>query len=117
MRNLLKETSPEIKSASASCLSFRHTHSFQTNLLGLPDVADEKQPGEPAALTALRDKLDAAIRSRRDWKTFGKALQTGTEDLLKNKDRLAATDHNYPWIDLAEARSEGIMPIPYLAAP
>jgi hypothetical protein len=86
---------------------------LETTILGVPDVADEKRPADPAALTALRDKLDGAIKSRRDWKTFAKAIQTGTEDLLKNKEKLDAADASYQWIDLAEARIEGIMPIPY----
>lgn len=89
---------------------------LETTVLGLADVADEKKPGDPAALTALRDKLDPATKSRRDWKTFAKAIQVGTEDLAKNKEKLDAADANYQWIDLAEARSEGIMPIPYAAA-
>ena len=69
---------------------------LETTVLGLPDVADEKKPGEPAALTALRDKLDPAVRSRRDWKTFAKALQTGTEDLAKNKEEIEAADPKLP---------------------
>jgi hypothetical protein len=89
---------------------------LETTVLGLADVADEKKPSDPAALTALRDKLDTATKSRRDWKTFAKAIQVGTEDLLKNKEKLDAADTNYQWIDLAEARSEGIMPIPYAVA-
>ncbi|HYJ03704.1 MAG TPA: hypothetical protein VEX43_01115 [Chthoniobacterales bacterium] len=90
---------------------------LETTLLGVPDVADEKKAGEPAALTALRDKLDPAVRARRDWKTFAKALQTGTEDLAKNKEKIEAEDANYQWIDLADARADGIMPISYAAGP
>jgi len=86
---------------------------LETTVLGLPDAADEKKPTDPAALTALRDKLDVSVKSRRDWKTFAKAIQTGTEDLTKNKEKFAGADTTYQWIDLAEARSEGIMPIPY----
>jgi hypothetical protein len=89
---------------------------LETTVLGLPDVADEKKPADPAALNALRDKLDAPTKSRRDWKTFAKAIQVGTEDLTKNKEKIDAADANYQWIDLAEARAEGIMPIPYAAA-
>ena len=88
---------------------------LETTVIGLPDVADEKKPGEPAALTMLRDKLDATVRARRDWKTFAKALQAGTEDLTKNKEKMASADPQYQWIDLAEARADGIMPIPYTA--
>jgi hypothetical protein len=89
---------------------------LETTVIGLADVADEKKANDPAALSALRDKLDAAIKSRRDWKTFAKAVQVGTEDLMKNKEKFAGEDTTYQWIDLAEARTEGIMPIPYSAA-
>ena len=88
---------------------------LETTVLGLPDTTDEKKSTDPAALTALRDKLDPATRARRDWKTFAKAVQIGTEDLLKNKARIDAADPNYQWIDLAEARAQGIMPLPYSA--
>ena len=91
---------------------------LETTVIGLPDVADEKKPGEPASLTALRDKLEAAVRSRRDWKTFAKAIQVGTEDLTKNKPKIdQGGDPTYQWIDLSEARTQGIMPIPYSSAP
>ena len=90
---------------------------LETTVLGVADVADEKKAGEPPALTTLRDKLDPAVRARRDWKTFAKALQTGTEDLAKNKEKIEAADPKYQWIDLAEARADGIMPISYSAGP
>jgi hypothetical protein len=90
---------------------------LETTVIGLADVADEKKSGDPAALTTLRDKLDATTRTRRDWKTFAKAVQVATEDLTKNKEKLNAGDPTYQWIDLAEARTQGIMPIPYSAAP
>lgn len=88
---------------------------LETTVIGLPDVADEKKAGEPPALTTLRDKVDAGVRARHDWKTFAKAIQVGTEDLAKNKEKLDSDDPLYQWIDLAEARSRGIMPIPYSA--
>jgi hypothetical protein len=88
---------------------------LETTLLGVPEVTEEKKGDEPAALTALRDKLDAATKARHDWKTFAKAVQTGSEDLAKNKPKLEGEDPNYQLIDLAEARAEGIMPIPYSA--
>jgi hypothetical protein len=89
---------------------------LETTVLGLADVVDEKKSTDPAPLTALREKIDAATKSRRDWKTFAKAVEVGTEDLTKNKEQFAGTDTLYQWIDLAEARSQGIMPIPYAAA-
>lgn len=89
---------------------------LETTVLGLADVPDEKKPGDPPALTSLHDKLDATVKSRRDWKTFAKAIQVGTEDLTKNKEKFAGEDPAYQWIDVAEARSQGIMPIPFAAA-
>jgi hypothetical protein len=87
---------------------------LETTVIGLADVADEKKSDEPAALATLRDKVDAAVRSRRDWKTFAKAIQIGTDDLRKNKEKIdAGADATYQWIDLAEARSQGIMPISF----
>lgn len=50
---------------------------LETTVIGLPDVADEKKPGEPAAVRILRDKLEPGVRTRRDWKTFAKAVQAG----------------------------------------
>ena len=90
---------------------------LETTIIGLPDAAEEKKAGETPALTALRDKLDPALRGRRDWKTFAKALQTGTEDLAKNKEKIDAEDPNFQWIDVADARADGIMPISYSAGP
>lgn len=90
---------------------------LETTMIGIAEVTDEKKSGEPAALTMLRDKLDQKARDGRDWKTFAKAVQAGTEDLAKNKDKIHAGDANYQWIDLAEARSEGIMPISAADAP
>ncbi|MEN3370936.1 MAG: hypothetical protein V7609_3079 [Verrucomicrobiota bacterium] len=88
---------------------------LETTVIGLPEVADEKKAGESAALMVLRDKLEQNVRTRRDWKTFARAVQVGTEDLTKNKEKFKAADPSYQWIDLAEARTEGIMPIPYIA--
>src|SRR3954464_10292625 len=89
---------------------------LETTVIGLPDVADEKKPGDPAALTTLREKLDPTVRARRDWKTFAKAVQAGSEDLAAQKAKLDAADPLYQWIDLAEARAQGIMPISYSPA-
>lgn len=89
----------------------------ETTVIGLPDVADEKKPDEPAALGLVREKLEQKVRDGRNWKTFAKAVQVGTEDLAKNREKINAGDPNYQWIDLAEARADGIMPLSYSAKP
>jgi hypothetical protein len=88
---------------------------LETTAIGVANATDEEKSDEPKALTTLRGKLDEKARGGRDWKTFAKAIQIATDDLEKNKEKFESIDPNYQLIDLDEARSEGIMPIPYTA--
>jgi hypothetical protein len=90
---------------------------LETTAIGVADATDTERDDDPAVLKALRKKLDAKVRGEKDWKTFAKALQIGTDDLKKNKEQFEGTDPAYQLIDLDEARSQGIMPLPYTAAP
>jgi hypothetical protein len=88
---------------------------LETTLIGATNATDEEKSGEPASLTSLRGKLDDKTRASKDWRTFAKAIQIATADLEKNKEKFEVEDANYQLIDLEEARSEGIMPIPYVS--
>ena len=88
---------------------------LETTAIGVQNATDEEQSGDPKALTTLRGKLDEKARGGRDWKTFAKAVQIATDDLEKNKENFDGNNANYQLIDLDEARTEGIMPIPYTA--
>ena len=88
---------------------------LETTAIGVANATEEEKSDEPKALTALRGKLDEKARGGRDWKTFAKAIQIATDDLEKNKDNFEGNNANYQLIDLDEARTEGIMPIPYTA--
>ena len=88
---------------------------LETTAIGVQNATDEEKSDDPKALTALRGKLDEKTRGGRDWKTFAKAVQIATDDLEKNEDNFEGDNANYQFIDLDEARSEGIMPIPYNA--
>jgi hypothetical protein len=90
---------------------------LETTVIGAANATDEELSGDPKALTALRGKLDEKVREGKDWKTFARAIQIATDDLEKNKEKFEANDPNYQLIDLDEARTEGIMPIPYTAGP
>jgi hypothetical protein len=90
---------------------------LETTVIGAANAADEELSGDPKALTSLRGKLDEKVRGGKDWKTFARAIQIATDDLEKNKDKFESNDPNYQLIDLDEARTEGIMPIPYTAGP
>jgi hypothetical protein len=90
---------------------------LETTVIGAANATDEELSGDPKALTALRGKLDEKVREGKDWKTFARAIQIATDDLEKNKDKFESNDPNYQLIDLDEARTEGIMPIPYTAGP
>jgi hypothetical protein len=85
---------------------------LETTVIGSQNASDAEKEGEPASLTALRGKLDDSVRETREWKTFARAIQIASEDLEKNKEKFDVGDPNYQMIDLDEARSEGIMPIP-----
>jgi hypothetical protein len=90
---------------------------LETTAIGAADATDAERDDDPAALKALRKKLDAKVRGEKDWKTFAKAIQIGTDDLKKNEKQFESTDPTYQLIDLDEARDKGIMPLPYVAAP
>ena len=85
---------------------------LETTVIGLPKATDEAVEGEPAALTALREKLDDEVKETRAWGTFARAIQIASADLAQNAEKFDAGDPGYQMIDLDEAREEGIMPIP-----
>lgn len=88
---------------------------LETTVIGAANAKDEEKSGDPAVLTTLRGKLDEKAREEKAWKTYARALQVATDDLEKNKANFEGENANYQWIDLDEARTEGIMPIPYSA--
>jgi hypothetical protein len=88
---------------------------LETTVIGSGGATDEEKEGEPEALTSLRGKLDETVRETRAWKTFARAIQIASSDLETNKEKFDAGNPSFQMIDLDEARSEGIMPIP--AAP
>jgi len=85
---------------------------LETTVIGLPKATDEAVEGEPAALTALREKLDDEVKETRAWGTFARAIQIASANLAQNAEKFDAGDPGYQMIDLDEAREEGIMPIP-----
>lgn len=85
---------------------------LETTVIGVQNATDEEKSGDPKALTSLRGKLDEKARGEKAWKTFAKAIQIATDDLEKNKDNFEGNNAAYQFIDLDEARTEGIMPIP-----
>lgn len=88
---------------------------LETTMIGAANAADEERSDDPKALTSLRGKLDEKVRGEKNWKTFARAIQIATDDLEKNKTNFEGNNANYQLIDLDEARTEGIMPIPYAA--
>jgi len=90
---------------------------LETTALGVADATDTERDDDPAALKKLRKKLDPKVRTEKDWKTFAKAIQIGADDLKKNKEQFTGPDTTYQLIDLDDARSQGIMPLPYTAGP
>jgi hypothetical protein len=85
---------------------------LETTVIGSTNATDEPKEGEPEALTSLREKLDDSVKKTKAWATFARAIQIASEDLATNEEKFDAGDPGYQFIDLDEAREEGIMPIP-----
>jgi hypothetical protein len=85
---------------------------LETTVIGSNGGTDEAAQGEPPALTELREKLDEKTKESKAWATFARAIQIASADIAQNADKFSAGNPAYQIIDLDEARSEGIMPIP-----
>jgi hypothetical protein len=83
------------------------TIGIETTLMGAHDLRPPK--GETAAkLKKLEEK-----RNEDSWESFESAVAVGTEALEKNEKKFESDDISYQYIDIAEARSAGILPIVY----
>lgn len=81
---------------------------LETTLLGQNDLRPVND-----ATTARLKKLENK-RNEESWDSFEAALSTGTNVLEQNADKIEIGDDlSYQWIDIAEARSAGILPITY----
>lgn len=83
------------------------TVGIETTLLGQNDLRVPKD-----ATTAKLKKLEAK-RNEQSWESFEAALSAGTEALEKNDKKFDSDDLRYQYIDIAEARAAGILPITY----
>lgn len=83
------------------------TVGLETTLLGQNDLRAPKD-----ATTAKLKKLEAK-RNEESWESFEAALSVGTEALEKNAKKFESDDLSYQYIDIAEARAAGILPITY----
>ncbi len=83
------------------------TVGLETTLLGETDLRPVKDR------TAAQLKKIEARRNEKSWESFESALSTGTETLEKYVEKFETDDLSYQYIDLAEARAAGILPITY----
>lgn len=90
---------------------------LETTMLGTSAGDDEAEgPPLPSSVAALQEKLPEKISESSAWKTFAQAIAVGTADLKKNRRRFNGPNTDYQINEVAEARSEGIMPISYQKA-
>ena len=87
---------------------------IETTMLGAGELEGANTLKPPAALAALERSLDNAARSQAAWRTFRTAVSYATAVFARDK---AKFDDNrnaeYQVIDVAEARADGITPIPF----
>ncbi len=89
---------------------------LETTLLGASMDEDEELE-VVKILQDVRETLDEETADTDAWKTFSKAVATGTEDLVENDAKFEAEDEpQYQITDIDEARNDRIMPISYQKA-
>ena len=85
---------------------------IETTLLGANETDDSLKPVKE--MQALAKTLDANARANPAWKTFSTAVSYATAAFHKEKAKFDDEDNaDYQIIDIAEARADGIMPIPF----
>lgn len=85
---------------------------LETTLIGAAD-AEDSDTDPPEALAHLADQLNDKTINSKAWKTFVAAITTATDDLDEKADEFDAGNPEYQTIDIAQARSDGIMPIAF----
>ena len=89
---------------------------LETTAIGAPNATDEeKKRRNPTRLRTCAGGSMRKCAARKPGRPSRTGIQIATDDLEKNKAKFEANDPNYQMIDLDEARTEGIMPIPYTA--
>ena len=83
------------------------TVGLETTLMGQHDLRP------PKGATAAKLKKLEEQRNEDSWDSFESALAVGTEALEKNEKKFESDDVTYQYIELAEARAAGILPITY----
>ena len=85
---------------------------IETTLLGSGELDNPPKP--PPALARLEGKLDGNMRASAAWRTFRAAVCYATAAF--NRDKAKFDDErnaDYQVIDVADARADGVMPIPF----
>lgn len=83
------------------------TYGLETTMIGdLTAKPDGKARLIPAA-------LNTQFRNRASWQSFAAAIESGSADLLKEKDKFEGDDPDYQIVSVTAARQLGILPLAY----
>ncbi len=84
------------------------TFGIETTLIAA-EVAEPEELDE-----FLDDSVEEDLRDEASWPSFIQAIQIGTTELVKNKDKFeSSTEHDYAVIDVRSWRTRGVLPIPF----
>lgn len=84
------------------------TLGIETTLIA--SVLDEPEEVEEL----LDDAVEEDLRDEFSWPSFVKAIEIGTSELAKNKEKLqSGEDDAYAFIDIRSWRTKGVLPIPF----
>ncbi len=85
---------------------------IETTLLGAGELDNSLKA--PPALAKLERSLDSAARNNPAWRTFKTAVSYSTALYMRDKAKFEDdSNSDYQVIDVASARADGIMPIPF----
>ena len=85
---------------------------IETTLLGAGELDTTLKA--PDALVRLEHRLDEGVLSTAAWRTFKTAVSYATAAYYHNKAKFDDdTNPDYQVIDVADARADGVMPIPF----
>ena len=85
---------------------------IETTLLGAGELDGTLRP--PAALAALERSLDNGTRGQAAWRTFKTAVSYATAAYARDQAKFNDDSNaDYQVIDVADARADGVMPIPF----
>ena len=109
---------PVLVSLPSHCLVAFYLDRERTKLIGLETtmLGDEMDEEADYELPDVEDVADEDQQATNSWRSFCRAIESGTTDLAKNADNFGTDDPDYQLVNIAEIRQGGVLPIAFDAS-